>query len=199
MASKPRAKSGAAAPTYQLKIVLKWSRPSIWRRVVVRADLSLHRLHDVIQIAMGWTDSHPHQFMVGSGRTPICYGMRSSDGDGMGDTLDETRYAVWDLAPKPKGKFVYEYDFGDGWIHDVTVEKTLAVDAPFQHPVCLGGANPCPPEDCGGVGGYYRLLEILGNPKHPEYADLKDWMGDGAENARFDLDAVNEQLRRLKA
>ena len=110
MASKPRAKSGAAAPTYQLKIVLKWSRPSIWRRVVVRADLSLHRLHDVIQIAMGWTDSHPHQFMVGSGRTPICYGMRSSDGDGMGDTLDETRYAVWDLAPKPKGKFVYEYD-----------------------------------------------------------------------------------------
>lgn len=100
---------------YQLKITLQWSQPAIWRRVVARADMRLNRLHDVIQIAMGWTNSHLHQFVLGRD----FYGEPDPGGDGFGtDTLNEKRYTVADLAPAAKKKFVYEYDFGDAWNHE---------------------------------------------------------------------------------
>src|SRR5437773_1735657 len=150
--------AGSGVPLYQLKITLKWSKPSIWRRVVVRADMPLDRLHHVIQIAMGWTNSHLHQFIVG--RT--YYGKPDPKTAGIGsETLNEKRYRVADLAPTAKQKFIYEYDFGDGWAHEVMAEKVLPPDPDFKHPICLAGANVCPPEDCGGIPGYYNLLKIL--------------------------------------
>lgn len=188
--------SGGGVPLYQLKITLKWSKPPIWRRVVVRADMPLHRLHGLIQIVMGWTNSHLHQFNVG--RT--FYGKPDPEFADMGsETLNEKRYTVADLAPVAKKKFIYEYDFGDGWQHEVKVEKVLPLDAAFKHPVCLAGANACPPEDCGGIGGYYNLLEILADPKHPEHADMKEWIGGELDAAEFDLNEVNAVLKRLKA
>jgi hypothetical protein len=188
--------TGGGGPLYQLKITLKWSQPSIWRRVVVRPDMTLDRLHQVIQTVMGWTNSHMHQFIVG--RT--FYGKPDPEFADMGsETLNEKRYKVADLAPAAKKKFVYEYDFGDGWQHEVVVEKVLSPDPAFKHPTCLAGANACPPDDCGGIPGYYRLLESLADPKHPEHADLKEWIGGEWDAARFDLDAANAMLKRLKA
>ncbi len=187
---------GGGVPLYQLKITLKWSKPPIWRRVVVRADMPLDRLHGLIQITMGWTNSHLHQFIVG--RT--FYGKPDPECADMGsETLNEKRYTVADLAPAAKKKFIYEYDFGDGWQHEVVVEKVLPPDPAFKHPVCLAGANARPPEDCGGIGGYYNLLEIMADPKHPEHADMKDWVGGELNAARFDLNAVNAVLKRFKA
>lgn len=185
---------------YQLKITLKGSKPPIWRRVVVRADMRLNRLHNVIQIAMGWTDSHLHQFIVGTRPGATYFGVPDPEFDDMGGkTLNEKRYRVADLAPTAKKKFIYEYDFGDDWEHEVVAEKILPPDLAFKHPICLAGANACPPEDCGGIYGYYDLLKILADPKHPEHEDMKEWIGEDFDPTRFDLIEINAELRRLKA
>src|SRR5438093_2192361 len=117
--------------------------------------------------------------------------------DPMGrETLNEKRYKVADLAPAAKKKFIYEYDFGDGWQHEVVVEKVLPPDPAFKHTTCLAGANACPPDDCGGIPGYYDLLETLENPKHPDHADMKEWIGGEWDAARFDLEGTNRMLKR---
>ena len=188
------------APLYQLKITLRHSTPAIWRRVVVSADMTLDCLHDVIQIVMGWTNSHLHQFITGRGSAVIYYGLPDPQFADMGnEMLNERRYSVADLAPAAKRKFVYEYDFGDSWMHEIVVEKILPADANFKHPVCLAGANACPPEDCGGIGGYYDLLEILADPKHPEHEDMKDWIGGGLDAAAFSVEGVNKALKQIVA
>lgn len=188
--------SGGGVPLYQLKITLKWSKPPIWRRVVARADMPLNRLHDLMQMVMGWTNSHLHHFAAGN----TFYGRPDPGFAGMGgEELNEKRYTLADLAPAAKKKFIYEYDFGDSWEHEVKVEKILPADAAFQHPVCLAGENACPPEDCGGIGGYYNLLKIMADPKHPEHASTKEWLGDELDAKCFDLNHVNAVLKRLKA
>ena len=189
-------KSGGDAPIYQMKITLKWSKPPIWRRLVARSDMTLDRFHGVIQMAMGWTNSHMHQFIVG--RT--LYGQPNAEMAGLAtETLDERRYTVADLVPAARKKFMYEYDFGDSWEHEVVVEKVLPPDRGIKHAACLAGSNSCPPEDCGGLGGYYHLLEAVANPKHPDHADLKEWLDGDFDPAFFDLDETNARLGRVKA
>lgn len=191
---------GGGVPLYQLKISLKWSEPPIWRRVVVRADMELDRLHHVIQSAMGWRNSHMHQFIAGAGFRRTYYLIPHPEfGGSGGEQFDERRFTVAGLAPKAKRKFTYEYDFGDGWQHDVLVEKILPPDPSFKHPVCLAGANACPPEDCGGIPGYYNLLAVLADPKHPEHEGMKEWIGGKLDAAAFSLEGVNAMLKRLKA
>jgi len=144
-------------PLYQIKITLAWSKPPIWRRVIVRSDMRLNRFHDVIQRAMGWTDSHLHQFVVDK----TFYGKPNPEHS---ETLNERNYTIAQLAPAVRKKFIYEYDFGDGWNHELLVEKVLPADPAFKHPVCVGGALACPPEDCGGIYGYYEKLAALATP-----------------------------------
>jgi hypothetical protein len=203
-AARKRKRSGSVnedleldgAALYQLKITLKGSDPPIWRRVVVRSDMPLRRLHCVIQRVMGWTDSHLHQFIVGD----TYYGTPDSEMMGFGrQTLSEKRYTVAELAPTAKRSFVYEYDFGDGWQHKIVVEKILPPDPEFQHPICLAGANACPPEDCGGIGGYNELIEILADPQNPEHESMKEWLGYDLDPARFNIEISNGALNRLKA
>jgi len=183
-------------PLYQLKITLKRSDPPIWRRVVVRSDMPLRRFHGVIQRVMGWTDSHLHQFIAGN----TYYGTPDPEMMGFGrQILSEKRYTVADLALAAKRSFVYEYDFGDGWEHKIVVEKILPPDPEFQHPICLAGANACPPEDCGGIGGYYELIEILADPRNPEHESMKEWLGYDLDPARFNIEIANGVLNRLKA
>jgi len=184
------------AALYQLKITLKGSEPPIWRRVVVRSDMPLRRLHGVIQRVMGWTDSHLHRFIVGD----TYYGTPDPEMMSFGrQTLSEKRYTVAEVAPAVKRSFVYEYDFGDGWEHKIVVEKILPPDPQFQHPICLAGANACPPEDCGGISGYNDLIEILADPQNPEHERMKEWLGYDLDPARFNIDIANGVLNRLKA
>ena len=190
------ADTGGGTPLYQLKITLRDCKPPIWRRIVVRADMKLDRLHRVIQTAMGWSDCHLHQFVVGR----VFYGVPDRERDDFGtETLNEKRYTVADLAPVAKRKFIYEYDFGDSWEHEILVEKALPPDAAFKHPVCLAGANASPPEDCGGIPGYYDLLAALADPKHEQHEEMKEWVGGAWDATRFSLEDANAGLKRIKA
>ncbi len=184
----------------QIKVTLKWSKPPIWRRILVPGNLSLEGLHFVIQTAMGWTNSHLHDFVTGPQPGATIYGMLDpEDTWSTRNILDERRYKVTDLLERDQARALYEYDFGDGWLHELLREKTLPPDPGFRYPVCLAGRGDCPPEDCGGIYGYYRLLEILADPKHEEYRDMREWAGGWLQHGRFDRRETNEILRSLRA
>lgn len=175
---------------YQLKVTLRHTKPPIWRRLEVRGDTILGRLHDMLQVAMGWSDSHLHQFLVKG----VLYGVPEPDW-GL-DVKDEAKVRLDQVLRKPKDKLIYEYDFGDGWEHDVVVEQVLPIEPGRErYPLVTGGRRACPPEDCGGIMGFYRLLQILGDPEHPEHEEMLEWAGGEYEPARFDADEVNYLLR----
>ncbi len=177
---------------HQLKITLKYVRPPIWRRVLVPSEMRLSDSHDVIQIAMGWEDSHLHQFEVGE----TYYALPDPEEDDFWGSRseDEAKVKLRDVAPREKDKLRYDYDFGDGWEHSIVVEKVLPREKGRRYPVCLAGRRACPPEDCGGPHGYGNLLEALQDPKHPDHEDLTEWIGGEFDSEAFDLEAVNKLL-----
>jgi hypothetical protein len=180
-------------PIYQLRIALRGVKPAIWRRVQVPADISLPRLHRVFQVAMGWTDSHLHEFKIG-GRP---FGLPSADWGGY-YAFPEHSVRLWQVVARPNMRFTYSYDFGDSWEHEVRVEKILPPEPGVHYPRGLAGARACPPEDCGGVNGYAELLEAIRDPGHDRHAELLEWLGGGFDPEAFDLDAVNRRLRRFR-
>lgn len=184
-------KSGAEC-VYQLKVTLDHVRPPIWRRVLVPSAITLAGLHDVLQIAMGWTDSHLHQFEFRG----ALYGKPVREYDF--DVQDEARTRLDRLLVRAKDQMHYEYDFGDGWRHLITLEKVVTPESTVQLPTCIAGARACPPEDCGGAPGYAQLCEVLADPTHPEYEEMLEWVGEDYDPAFLDLDAVNRTLTRLK-
>jgi len=146
--------------------------------------MKLDGLHRVIQTAMGWSDCHLHQFVLGS----KLYGEPDLEGDDFGtETLNAKRYTAAGLAPGAKQKFICEYDFDDSWKHEVLGEQVLPPDADFKHPVCLAGANASPPEDCGGNPGYYHLLAALADPKNEQHEEMKERVGGAWYATRFSL------------
>ncbi len=180
-----------AARIYQIKVTLKWSKPPIWRRIQVRGDTKLGQLHHILQITMGWWDEHLHAFEAGG----INYGQ--PDPDYPSDLRNE-RSVRLDKIAQEGDVIKYEYDFGDSWIHELKVEKVLAPEPGTHYPRCLAGERASPPEDCGGVHGYERMLEILTNPKDEEYEDIREWLGEEFDPEAFDLAAVNEGLGELR-
>lgn len=192
--TNPRHGHETAAPAvYRIKVTLKRIRPPIWRRLLVPSDLTLARLHDVIQIAMGWRNVHLHEFTAG-GR------VIGEPGPGLGGPLGppaprEETVTLGELLRKEKDKIGYEYDFGDSWEHEIRLEKILPPDPDLRHPVCLKGRRACPPEDCGGPWGYADLLEALADPEHPEHETLTEWLPAGWDPERFDLEEINEKLK----
>jgi Plasmid pRiA4b ORF-3-like protein len=181
-------------PVYELKITLRGSNPAIWRRVQVPGSIQLNRLHDVFQVVMGWTDSHLHQFID----APIVYSVPSGDDYSRVERLDERRFCLADILRQENAAFIYEYDFGDGWVHEVVVEKIRSADPKKKYAVCLDGENACPPEDCGGIWGYYELLKAVKNPKHKEHRQMLDWLGARFYPGQFDLQKLNATLRGLE-
>ena len=184
-AEEPPAPRRATTPVaaLELEVSLREVEPRVWRRIVVPESISLRHLHEVLQVAMGWENAHLYLFAIGDAD----YG-DVEDMDELGDVA--TKLA--DLVA-PGVTFRYDYDFGDGWEHDVRVLRTTTADGPH----CLDGARGCPPEDCGGPPGYERLLEVLADPAHPEHDELAGWMGRPVDAEAFDREAVDAALRSL--
>jgi len=189
-----RKKSDGLAPVFQIKVGLRGAKPPIWRRLEVPADISLARLHVVIQTAFGWDDSHMHVFETPYGE----FGVADAE---LGHRA-ESRVTLEQVAPGAQSKIRYTYDFGDDWEHEILVEKTTDRDKSASYPRCTGGRRAAPPEDCGGVWGYADLVEVLSDPDHPEHGDRLEWLGLEAANefdpTSFDAEAVNRDLSRMR-
>ncbi len=184
----------ASERLYQFKITLNDLEPAIWRRIQVK-DCTLDKFHEHIQSAMGWTNSHLHQFKIRG----EYYGDPALLDDGYGEfrCINSLETKISDIVPKnskPLG-FQYDYDFGDGWQHEVLFEGCLPVVKKGRYPVCLEGERSCPPEDIGGVWGYADFLQALSDPQHEQHKDYKEWIGD-FDAEKFDATKITEFMKR---
>ncbi|MFP7755737.1 plasmid pRiA4b ORF-3 family protein [Thermodesulfobacteriota bacterium B35] len=175
---------------YLLAIRLTGIKPEIRRRFVVPADITLDRLHDVIQIVMGWTDNHPHQFTIGNKQ----YTEYPEDRE---DGLPCGRYRLVDLIRQKGRTFSYLYDYGDFWEHELTIE-----DSRYPLPeadvgiICLDGARACPPEDVGGVAMYEEFCRVIRDPGHEKNKSSREWAGWDFDSEKFDVNGVNRELMK---
>jgi len=174
---------------YQLKISLDHIKPEIWRRFMVNSNIKLPDLHKVIQTVMGWYNSHLHQFRIDN----TIYSM--PDEEAYTEYVDYRKIRLNQVIDGENQEFYYDYDFGDGWEHTLILEKITTEDKKTDYPRCLDGKRNCPPEDCGGWGGYEDLLEIIKNPEHEEYSYMMDWLGGAFDPEEFYIDEINEMLR----
>ena len=183
----PIAEIVAPNSVYQLKVTLQDSHPAIWRRIQVADNILLPHLHGVLQLAMGWTNSHLHWFRVDK----QIYTEPSPDFEF--DVIDYRTVRLNQIAPAVKDRFSYLYDFGDSWEHDIVVEKTETVplEKDARYPRYIDGARACPPDDVGGVWGYADFVKAISNPKHPEHDEILTWVGGQFDPEKFDLAGVN--------
>ncbi|MCZ3389567.1 MAG: plasmid pRiA4b ORF-3 family protein [Actinomycetia bacterium] len=158
--------------THQLKITLKGVAPPIWRRLLVPSEYTLTQVREVLLTGMGWSGYHLYSFRIG--RTAYL-------------EIDED----W-----PGDRFLFEYDFGDGWEHQVVVEDVLPV-ASRSRPFCLAGRRACPPEDVGGPWGYAAFLDAIGDPKHERHDELLEWIGGNFDPTAFDAAEVDQIFATL--
>ena len=176
---------------YRMKITLRGSKPAIWRRFEVPAEVTLYQLHHILQVVMGWTDSHFHQFRRGN----ECYG--PSDPEFASERVNERKVRLREVLRKTKDRMVYEYDFGDGWEHDLLLEAIGSVSPGSQMVKVLKGQGACPPEDVGGIGGYYDFLEAVSDRKHPSHRHMLEWCDGPFDTEAFDLAGINQALAKI--
>lgn len=177
---------------FQFKITLRSISPPVWRRIQMR-DGTLADLHLNIQAAFGWWNYHLHRFVI-QGKT---YGVPSPDDLDFGlEVIDESGVRLSELLPKSgrRTRWIYEYDFGDGWRHDVLFEGYPPLDEKQKYPLCLEGARACPPEDVGGPWGYADYLEAIANPRHEMHEELLKWQGPFDPEA-FDAHEATREMR----
>ena len=187
---------------YQLRVYLRQISPAIWRRLLVRSDSTIADLHYTLQIAMDWSDFHLHQFTIRGKH----YGVEHIGGVHFSDDADQVK--LRDFSFRDKERFLYEYDFGDLWQHEIRLEKRCTLDPQKTYPLCIGGARGAPPEDCGGPWTFmaleqhyssWALLDQLLDVLDQEGADvcyeelrrIQEWV----ERSRFDRRAVNRRLK----
>jgi len=175
---------------YQFKITLWGIRPPIWRRIQVPETYTFWDLHVAIQDAMGWADYHLHEFEITSPQSRGKTRIGIPEGDFDREVLPGWKQKIADYFTQENRTANYMYDFGDGWEHKIELEKILPREKNVKYPTCIKGKRACPPEDCGGIGGYYNLLEIMGNPNHEEYDDMLEWLGEEFDPEHFDINEV---------
>ncbi len=168
---------------FQFRFELVGIEPLIWRRVQVPSKYNFWDLHVAIQDSMGWLDYHLHAFRIQiQGKRKTAEIGIPPDDDYDKSVLPGWKIPITDYFKEIGKSITYEYDFGDGWEHIILLEGILLKENGVKYPKCIAGERACPPEDCGGVDGYYNLLEILGNPNHPEYQDYVAWLKGHAKN-----------------
>ncbi len=191
--SGARGRTSAARTVHRIKVTLHGTRPPIWRRFEVPSDITLERLHGVIQIGFSWNGDHMWIFETPAGQ----YGVARS-GLGFRNAAVKKLFAV---AAERGDRIRYEYDFGDSWVHDIIVEDVGLAKAGVAYPRCAAGRLAAPPDDCGGVWGYYDLLESLADPDNDQHAERLEWLGlsdaDEFDHELFDLDKINVALARI--
>jgi hypothetical protein len=185
----------ASERLYQFKITLLESHPPIWRRIQVQ-DCTLDKLHEHIQTAMGWTNSHLHHFRV----KDQLYGdpmLLQENFEDM-EYEDSTTTRISDILPETgrRFRFEYEYDFGDSWNHEVLFEGVVRADPKAKYPLCLEGERACPPEDCGGIWGYPDFVEAIQNPDHERHEELLEWVGGRFDPEEFDPAKATKAMRK---
>ena len=177
-------------PVLQVRITLRYvDDPLVWRQVLIPAAYPLSRVHQVIQAAMGWEDCHLHAFQIGK----TTYGPDPEEELGY---ADETRARFADVA-RVRTRIVYEYDFGDGWEHELVVEARTVAEDGQTYPACLAGEGACPPEDSGGNYGFAELKELLAGPDSEERDEMLEWLDEDYDPARFDLAAANAAVAAI--
>ena len=193
---------------HQYNISLRYISPTIWRQIQVPESYTFWDLHVAIQDSMGWLDYHLHAFRFPEPDVKRVIEIGIPDGESDHPILPGWTVRIGDHFARPGVVALYEYDFGDGWEHDIALEDVLPNEPKQKYPLCIAGERACPPEDCGGVPGYEHLVKVLSQPKHREYAESVDWLKGHAKNyhpfdpSRFDLHAVrfsNPKKRRERA
>ncbi|WP_240157500.1 plasmid pRiA4b ORF-3 family protein [Pseudonocardia broussonetiae] len=176
---------------FELEIVLAEVRPSVRRRVQVPGEIDLAVLHEVVQSAMGWTNSHLHEFEIAGRR----YGIPDPDWPAQ-DVTDESKGKLFRLV-KQGDRFGYVYDFGDNWAHEITVDKVFTAEPGVRYPRCVAGQGACPPEDVGGIWGYEEFLVALADPSHPDHDERREWAGGEFDPHRFEPAEADRALEWL--
>jgi|SRR5665213_313861 len=177
---------------YQLKVTLKDINPPIWRRILVSPSTSLFQLHDILQLAMGWMDSHLHEFT----KDETHY--QPPEEDAESEYVNSKTALLGRVLTAPGDKMEYLYDFGDGWEHEIILEQVRTTEPGRKYPYCADGERACPPEDCGSIPGYQDLVEAMGSPKHPDRKKFIEWLEGTYDPEEFDLALVNSDLEDIE-
>ena len=175
---------------YQFKISLWGIRPPIWRRIQVPETYTFWDLHVAIQDVMGWVDYHLHEFGITSLKNGEKRRIGIPEGDFDEEILPGWKQKISNYFSLENRKADYVYDFGDDWEHIVELEKILPKEEKVKYPICIKGKRACPPEDCGGISGYYNLLEIMKDSEHEEYEEMLEWLGGVFDPEHFDVEDV---------
>ena len=181
-------------PTLTFYIKLIGTVPLVTRTFKVSSESSIYVLHHIIQVVMGWKNYHLYQFEFGE---LVIADKRLWEEEEMGPITDVKDVSVGEVFTKVGTTAVYEYDFGDGWMHHLELVDRSTHPTQEVLPLVISGENACPPEDCGGIHGYKKLLEVLKNPIHPEYRETKVWVGSKFNPTNFSVDACNKELGKL--
>jgi hypothetical protein len=175
-----------------VRIELIDSNPLIWREVEVPTSVTLKLLHDIVQAVIGWFDCHLWEFTVGERR----YGLPMEEDWGAAPRIEAAKVRLRDVLKPGKTIIGYTYDFGDCWEHRLTVGRIRAGEPDLSYPRYVGGEGNAPPEDCGGIPGFYELLEAIADPDHPDHAEAKGWADEYDPNEIDEL-AIRYALSRI--
>ena len=197
MITKPTKTTARATPktAHTLRVTLRGIEPEVWRRIVVHSEWKLDKVNFVLESAMGWFGDHLHSFVANR----VTYVSAQSSIGGFQSSRDERRETtakLSDVLPTVGSKLRWDYDFGDGWEHDVLCENITRRDVSALYPAVIDGENACPPEDCGGPWGYGNFVGALADPNHPDHEQLSEWFGGPFDPAHFDLAAHDGAVRR---
>ncbi len=191
--AKPaKGKGGKQKYALTLDVTLKGSPRKVYRQLVVPSDMTLENLGEILIDAVGWEGYHLNQFIDGN----AFYLVPQEDDWAMGNELDASAYTIGNLLGRVNSKIKWEYDFGDSWIHEITLVSKQAVGEKEKVKVqLLKGTGACPPEDCGGVGGYRHLLNVLKDPNDEEYEEMVNWLGGNFDPKRFSLGEARAMVK----